>query len=548
MLGFFNKVACIGCLIFVCGVVDPVLLCGEEPWRSTMYPEDWQPGYADAHGRFVHDFSYAGYHFGEKAIPDKPPGRVVPVTHRVFGADPTGVRDSTAAIQKALDRAGEAGGGVVYLPEGTYRVNSPEAEGLDQVPGNQALLIRHSGVVLRGAGSEKTRIFNDNYKMRGQSVIRVASEGRGVSWTNEPGEGSIPFAADADNQTKVIQLESLAGVAPGDWLVLRIDCTDEFIQDVAPRKLGPWSGRLPGISFYRQVVEVDRRSRRILIDIPLRFQMLLRDNARIYPIAPHLTEVGIESLSIGMREHPGNNGWGFNDYRNEGNSAYDVHGSYAIHINHVVHGWVRDVRSYLPEGNESRYHMLSNGINLNNCRNVTVIGCDLRNARYRGGGGNGYGYVIRGSDNLITRSRGEGLRYVFDFGLMHCTGNVVHRSESRGTSDFHMHFSVGNLLDNIHLTAGNITMSARDGAGTISHGQTTMDSVCWNIIGEAGRGEAVHVGGQSGDVHIVGTRGRPDGVRGLKGEHAAWFEGRGKGETLVPESLYEDQLRRRLQR
>ena len=40
-----------------------------------------------------------------------------------FGADPTGVADSTTAIQNALD-ALPAGGGCVYLPSGTYMVTS----------------------------------------------------------------------------------------------------------------------------------------------------------------------------------------------------------------------------------------------------------------------------------------------------------------------------------------------------------------------------------------------------------------------------------------
>ena len=50
-----------------------------------------------------------------------------------------GSKDATPAIQKALDDAGKAGGGVVYLPAGYYRI-----EGYLTVP---------AGVELRGAGS-----------------------------------------------------------------------------------------------------------------------------------------------------------------------------------------------------------------------------------------------------------------------------------------------------------------------------------------------------------------------------------------------------------
>ena len=42
----------------------------------------------------------------------------------VTEADRTGVRDSTAAIQRCLNRVSAAGGGTVYLPPGTYRIGS----------------------------------------------------------------------------------------------------------------------------------------------------------------------------------------------------------------------------------------------------------------------------------------------------------------------------------------------------------------------------------------------------------------------------------------
>lgn len=45
-----------------------------------------------------------------------------PVTVPVFGADPTGARDSSRAFQRAAASANNAGGGVVVAPPGTYKV------------------------------------------------------------------------------------------------------------------------------------------------------------------------------------------------------------------------------------------------------------------------------------------------------------------------------------------------------------------------------------------------------------------------------------------
>lgn len=64
------------------------------------------------------------------------------------GADPTGTADSTAAINGAIRRVHEAGGGTVHLPAGSYRVSAPFIELL-------------GGVHLQGAGRESTIIFAD---------------------------------------------------------------------------------------------------------------------------------------------------------------------------------------------------------------------------------------------------------------------------------------------------------------------------------------------------------------------------------------------------
>lgn len=65
-----------------------------------------------------------------------------------YGADPTGVSDSTAAIQSALDAAFSAGAGTVYLPKGVYRTT--------------AILLAKSKVRVQGAGMGVTIIRPDN--------------------------------------------------------------------------------------------------------------------------------------------------------------------------------------------------------------------------------------------------------------------------------------------------------------------------------------------------------------------------------------------------
>ncbi|MGE9291158.1 MAG: glycosyl hydrolase family 28-related protein, partial [Puniceicoccales bacterium] len=95
-------------------------------WRSSLYGEDWTPP-ADlnfSRDKFIQDYSYAGYARGEKPIPTMEDAPVLNVID--FGADPSGEKDSTSAIQRAIDTAArEDGPAVVYLPTGRYHVAPP---------------------------------------------------------------------------------------------------------------------------------------------------------------------------------------------------------------------------------------------------------------------------------------------------------------------------------------------------------------------------------------------------------------------------------------
>ncbi|MBF5041996.1 MULTISPECIES: glycosyl hydrolase family 28-related protein [Myxococcaceae] len=72
--------------------------------------------------------------------PPPPTGQPFDVT--AFGARGDGVTDDTAAIQAALDAAGAAGGGMVLVPSGTFRVS----------PSARTRLVLRSGVHLTGQG------------------------------------------------------------------------------------------------------------------------------------------------------------------------------------------------------------------------------------------------------------------------------------------------------------------------------------------------------------------------------------------------------------
>ena len=91
--------------------------------------------------------------------------------------------------------------------------------------------------------------------------------------------------------------------------------------------------------------------------------MKTRDNARVYKVDGHLSEIGVQDLSFGMLENT-KPGTGEEDYNTEGTAAYDCHGACLIKFLHTVDGWVKNVGTYKPSVNKKNVHILSNGISL----------------------------------------------------------------------------------------------------------------------------------------------------------------------------------------
>lgn len=91
-------------------------------------------------------------------------GRTYNVCSPEFGADPTGMKDCTAAIQAAVDKAHAEGGGTVIIPAGEFRVN---AKGINL----------YGYISIRGEGIGSTRIFLD------ASTVNESTEENGVFHT-----------------------------------------------------------------------------------------------------------------------------------------------------------------------------------------------------------------------------------------------------------------------------------------------------------------------------------------------------------------------------
>lgn len=509
-------------------------------WRSALYSEQWLP--IDAGGRatpqgFLQDFSYAGYRQGDRPIPQNPGSQSLGVDRQ--WAD--GLTDATHEIQSKIDQACN-GGGVVNLPPGIFRIR-PKSQN------PYSLVIPCDKVVLRGSldakGLPSTYLFNDEPTMADKSVLRIGPKNPNNNWYSGDNEyNEVKITQDLPFPIREIPVASNKGYAAGDRIMIRTDITDAFRADHGMQ--GLW-GKRPGLLYRRSIVAV--RGNTLLIDEPTRYPIKTRDNARVVKLKGSTVEdSGVENLYIGMRENS-KSSEGDNDYKVAGTAAYEVNGSSLIEFHWAENDWAKNIRSYKPATNRNNIHLLSIGIHTTpSSRGITVEGCSLANPQYKGGGGNGYLYWIQGQDGLFKENQASEGRHNFTFSRMEASGNVLLRNVSvdgRYPDDFHDTLSHGNLIDGHTLIREQFLANNRLEKSNDA-GITASQNVFWRVRGEAYKEGGTESSGvlidahQFGSGYIIGTFGPASAVNSNN-----YLEGIGKGETLWPRSLYEDQKFRR---
>ena len=537
-------------------------------WRSALFPRDWIPAdqesKRDPPQRFLPDFSYAGWHRGEQ----RPPyGAGIPtvVVDATVGDAAT---DATPAIQHAVDRACAARADAaalrtVRIPEGTYRLRVPATS-------RSILSVRCSRLVIRGDGPNRTRLLvDDPTRMRGVTAILV----RGIGEFYDDGRARL-IERDIEGPISSVSLRTSADLEQGDWVVVHGDNTEALREEhrmAATATETFWSpSRFPGFSFVRRVRETDGST--VRLDSPVPYRLRVRDRARLQTLSlGFLHDVGIESLSIGMVESMGQHRPEPNsdeDYRDDANPntvGYQAEGSIAVQFSRVVDGWLYDVDSFQPDANTSGAHYLSNGVLLHEySARITVEKCDWGRPQYRGEGGNGYAFQLRGGESLVIDSTATEDRHGFTINFA-ASGNVIRRSRSTNTrlgNETHRFLAIANLYDQMTLDRSWL-QSINRGRSSGGAGFTGTQNVFWNTDGTAphpllegclvesaqfGWGYLIGSSSASGVPHrLCPTVTYPSTYyAGLDpGDPADYVEGEGLGATLHPASLHAEQLLRR---
>ncbi len=494
-------------------------------WTSAIVPvgaDDALTYVADAGGNRIPDFSYAGYHRGEAAIPDVPAAlELGPIAG-----------DDTEQIQDAIDEVGAMAPG----PDG-LRGAVVLAPGEYQIAGTVEL--RRSGVVLRGSGDGEDPATNTILRAVGdtphQRVVIVVGSGDNNRWAPElPGTRTDIVSELVQIGDRQLEVADPGAFAVGDHIVIVHPCTDKWlaaVDDGGTASDGPWTADSQPIVFKRQLIAVDGAT--LTLDAPV-FNHLDRSLAQSYIYALDreglVTEVGVEDLRI--------------DIETKGGEDED-HAWSAIAMRGVEDGWVRRFTA-LHFGFAAVTVQTGTQLTISDSRAIDPVGIITGERMYNFDASGGQQVLFTG-----CHASGGRHHYVSN-GTTWTSGVVFHRSTSTGThasSEGHRRWSMGLLYDNIVESAPSkdglvvLGLYNRGDYGT-GHGWSSAHSVAWNYDTGAGVGAIQRP--PTAQNYAIGGAGEFTGDKPAPfAQPEGYIEGTGKP-GLVPESLYERQLAERL--
>lgn len=477
---------------------------GEESGLWGSGGDRWDPK-----GRLP-DFSYAGYHRGERPIPELPRGRSV----REFGAKGDGETDDTEAFKRAI---AACEGWVVEVPAGRYVIRD-------------VLEIGRSGVVLRGAGRERTTLFFPTPLQQIRPNMGATTGGRptsnyswsgGLIWLRGSFRSEvlarITQPARRGDRQIVVDAPAAGEVGESVEVYQRDTADDSLARHLYSEDPGPVDelrGRTRS-SLVAQVVAVD--GQRLTLDRALRCDLRPEWQPVLRAFRPTVTECGVEDLSFEFPVTP-----------YEGH--FTEQGFNPVALSSTAHCWVRRVQFV----NADSGPMVSGNFN-------TLEDLVYESARRPDAGGHvgHHGTYVGGGDNLFQGFAIRG-RFIHDLTVSHCSGNVF--ADGGGEDlclDHHKRAPYENLFTDLDAGLGSRLWRCGGGADLGKH--CGARGTFWCIRAQRPLAWPPPAFGPD-SMNLVGlsttapSQLNPDG---------RWFEAIAPAD-LEPSNLYRAQLRRRL--
>jgi len=463
----------------------------------------------DPEGRLP-DFSYAGYAFGDRPLPNPEP--VASVTD--FGADGEDEIDDTEAFREAIATS-EAG--AILVPAGRYLISD-------------ILWIERPGIVLRGAGAGETTLHitttleavrpNKSATSSGEPTSGYSWSG-GFLWVRGGTEGSPAerISEDAARGQRTIHVVNAEAFSIGQRVLIEQSDDQEgtLVDHLSAGDPGD-TRKLRAPIKPRFVARIERiDGGEITLNRPLRWDIRSRWNPTLRAFRPRVHDVGIEGMTIS-----------FDAVAYEGH--FTEQGRNAIALNGTSDCWIRDVTVVNCDS-----AVFFTGVQ------GTIDGLRVVSQREANRGVRGHHGVTLGSDNVVTDFHFD-THFIHDITMTRLSaGNVVKNGSGTNLSlDHHKSVNFANLFCNID--AGDGIDLWRCGGGASLGKNTGAWATFWGIHAKRSLGWPREGFGPD-RMNLVGLT---TDHEGQTSEDGRWFEVF-EPATLTPRDLHAAQLERRKQ-
>ena len=346
---------------FIINIDDNSCIQNDQPFQAGTHSTLWGANGEmwDPHG-WLPDFSYAGYHAGEKAIPNI---NTVANVKTDYGAIGDGINDDTQAFKNAIAATNN---GALFIPRGRYKISEP-------------LFITKSNFVLRGEGkgpSDTVLFFNKGLTaFNSVNKKEWASGNGGMIWAgysnidNAFDKGTpksyllATITEDARRGDTKLKVSDLSKIVVEQYVVLHLKdnlTTKTFARYLNNNYQNATSliENAPSVAKYLywpvKVIAINSATNEITLQQPLRYPLRAEWNPRLWFHTPSVKEVGIENLRIEFPDipltehHPPN--------------AYN-----GINFINSINSWIKNVaiKNY------------DNGIATSNSKHITITDVDL---------------------------------------------------------------------------------------------------------------------------------------------------------------------------
>lgn len=273
------------------------------------------------------DFSFAGYHFSEKPIPETSGKKVFNVVD--YGAKPNDAGYDDEAIQRAIDAAEKnKDGGVVFFPSGKFLLAA-------DTDSTKYIRISKSNIILKGSGSGAggTEIYQDKMRINGRQIQFKPTDLSAKKLTT--------ITKDADRESFSVEVADASALKVGQDVVIRHK-SEEFTKIYfAPLQLKPEWSRLfgdKGGMLINEIHTIEKiEGNKVKFKNPLHFDLRIVKSAA-FELATYnyIEECGVEDILF-------TSNWKTygEDFVHHKNAIHDYAWE-AVGMEYVKNSWVRN--------------------------------------------------------------------------------------------------------------------------------------------------------------------------------------------------------------